>query len=137
MDELRNLLMTYVKEVEGTLGIVLCDRDGIPILRCTLEDCPDSATRPAFLSAHAAASEQAGKMGLGNNETVMAVYQNYQVVHLIHAGVVITVIATADALLRFRKEPVCAVLFPYFTKIVCVWSGGIWVPLSIGHAIFT
>ncbi|XP_023337475.1 ragulator complex protein LAMTOR3-A isoform X2 [Eurytemora carolleeae] len=100
MDELRNLLMTYVKEVEGTLGIVLCDRDGIPILRCTLEDCPDSATRPAFLSAHAAASEQAGKMGLGNNETVMAVYQNYQVVHLIHAGVVITVIATADALLN-------------------------------------
>ncbi len=39
--------------------------------------------------------------------------------------------------LGFRKEPVCAVLFPYFTKIVCVWSGGIWVPLSIGHAIFT
>jgi len=100
MEDVRKLLMTYVKEVDGMLGIVLCDRDGIPIVRCTVEDCPEPATRPDFLSTHASATEQAGKMGLGANQTIMAVYQNYQVIHIIYEGVVITVIATADAILN-------------------------------------
>jgi len=104
MEDVRKLLMTYVKDVDGMLGIVLCDRDGVPIIRSTVEDCPEPVTRPAFLSSHATTSEQAGKMGLGSNETIMAVYQHYQVVHMVHAGIVITLIATADALLNELKN---------------------------------
>jgi len=100
MEEIRKLLMSYVEDVPGMLGIVLSDREGIPIIRCTLDDCPEPATRPAFLSAHSASLEQAGKMGMGANETIMAVYQNYQVIHMLYSGVVISLIATTEAILN-------------------------------------
>jgi len=99
MDELKQLLHEYVISVPGILGIVLSDREGIPIIRCKLDECPDSATKPQFLSTHATAGEQANKLGLGTNETIMAVYKNYQVLHMNHAAIVISVIATADAVL--------------------------------------
>jgi hypothetical protein len=33
MDEIRKLLASYLHKVDGLLGIVLSDRDGVPIIR--------------------------------------------------------------------------------------------------------
>jgi hypothetical protein len=37
MEDIRKLLSSYLQKVEGLLGIVLSDRDGVPILRSVLE----------------------------------------------------------------------------------------------------
>lgn len=104
MDELKQLLNDYIVSVPGILGIILSDKEGIPIIRCKVDDCPESALKAQFISAHCTAAEQANKLGMGSNETIMAVYKNYQVLHMNHAGIVISVIATADAILNEVKS---------------------------------
>jgi mitogen-activated protein kinase kinase 1 interacting protein 1 len=99
MEDIRKLLSSYLQKVEGLLGIVLSDRDGVPILRATLAECPDSTARPGFLSAHPSGCEQASKMGMGGNATIVAIYGNYQIVHVLHANIVIILKANSGTLL--------------------------------------
>jgi len=84
-------------QVPGLLAIIISDRDGVPIVRSSLPDCPEAATRPAFLSSYTGSvSEQAGKMGVGANTTLMAVYGTHQVVHMVHESLLVTLVAKSD-----------------------------------------
>ena len=61
-------------------------------------ECPDSLTRPSFLASYTGSSgEGAGKLGLGANQNLVAVYSQYQVVHSSHESVVLTLVGTSSA----------------------------------------
>jgi len=98
MEDLRKHLSSYLSTVPGLLGIVLSDREGVPLVRANLQECPEQATKPAFLTNYTGSTqEQAGKMGLGSNTCLIAVYTNHQVIHSIHMSVIITMVATSEA----------------------------------------
>ena len=60
--------------------------------------CPDTVTRPSFLSSFAGTSQEVGgKLGLGRNSRLVAVYGQHQVVHLQHEAVILTLVATTEA----------------------------------------
>ena len=98
MDDLRKHVSSYLSVVPGLLGIVLSDREGVPMVRANLQECPDPATKPAFLTSYTGSTqEQAGKMGLGTNTCLVAVYSDHQVIHCIHKSVIVTLVATSEA----------------------------------------
>ena len=98
MEDLRKHLSSYLATVPGLLVIVLSDREGVPMVRANLQECPEPVTKPAFLTSYTGSTqEQAGKMGLGSNTCLVAVYASHQVVHCIHMSVIVTLVAISEA----------------------------------------
>lgn len=65
------------------LCIVVTDRDGTPVIRVTSDDATPEvglATRPTFLATFTMATDQASKLGLGKNQSIVCMYSNYQVI---------------------------------------------------------
>ena len=57
MEELKKHLHSYMTPESGLVGVVLSDREGVPLVRATGAECPDSVTRTGFLSSFAGTSQ--------------------------------------------------------------------------------
>ena len=57
MEELKKHLGSYLTPESGLVGVVLSDREGVPLVRVTTEACPDPVTRTSFLSSFAGTSQ--------------------------------------------------------------------------------
>ena len=59
MEELKKHLQSYLTPESGLVGVVLSDREGVPLVRVTGEGeaCPDAVTRTSFLSSFAGTSQ--------------------------------------------------------------------------------
>ncbi|XP_071513913.1 ragulator complex protein LAMTOR3-A [Panulirus ornatus] len=96
-EEMKKYLLDLMNCTEDVLGIVITDRDGVPILKVAAEEAPELAMRPTYISTFSMATDQAGKLGMGKNHKMVCVYGNYQVVHFNKLPMVATVIATSGA----------------------------------------
>lgn len=56
------------------------------------EDFHDNVLRPSFLSTFGMATEQANKLGLGRNKSIICMYSKHQVIHINKLPMVITFI---------------------------------------------
>lgn len=68
--------------VSGIMCITVTDRDGTPVISAKAEDAPleiGLATKPTFLATYTMATDQASKLGLGKNQSIVCMYSNYQV----------------------------------------------------------
>lgn len=64
--------------------IIVTDRDGTPVISAKADDAAIEiglATKPTFLATFTMATDQAGKLGLGKNQSIVCMYSNYQVVY--------------------------------------------------------
>lgn len=61
--------------------IIVTDRDGTPVLNVKAESAVEIglATKPAFIATYTMATDQASKLGLGKNQSIVCMYSNYQV----------------------------------------------------------
>lgn len=73
---------------------MITDRDGVPLLKVSTDQAPELALRHNFLCTFGTAAEQASKIGLKQTRTFICMYQNYQVVQMDKAPLVLTFIAT-------------------------------------------
>eukprot|EP00118_Oscarella_pearsei_P024749 m.306716 g.306716 ORF g.306716 m.306716 type:complete len:126 (+) comp41527_c0_seq1:25-402(+) len=100
----KNLLPT----VDGLEGILVTDRDGVPIVKSTMTSIPAQATKPAFLATFTMVSEQAGKLGLSHNRAIVTMYAGHQIVQFNHLPLIITLIArdaaNTGSLMGLEKE---------------------------------
>lgn len=74
--------MELAFRINGILCIIVTDRDGTPVIRATSENAPGElalATKPTFLATFTMATDQASKLGLGKNQSIVCMYSNYQV----------------------------------------------------------
>lgn len=66
--------------VTGLKCIIITDREGVPLLKLAKHNkFPELGTRQPFLSTFSVANEQASKIGLGRNESIISIYNNHQV----------------------------------------------------------
>lgn len=67
--------------VSGLYVIQITDRDGVPLLRVShsQEKNVDFPLMPSFIPTFTTACDQASKLGLGRNKTIISMYSNYQV----------------------------------------------------------
>ena len=61
--------------------IIVTDRDGTPVLNVKADSCMEIglATKPSFIATYTMATDQASKLGLGKNQSIVCMYSNYQV----------------------------------------------------------
>lgn len=97
VEELKQHLHRTIKRVDGLHAIIISDRDGIPVIRAATENAPEFALRPAFLATFGAGTEQAGKLGLSKNKSIVSIYSTYQVVQINKLPLVLSLIASSQA----------------------------------------
>lgn len=57
--------------------IIISDRDGVPLLRLSKESkFPELGTKQSYLATFAVANEQASKMLLGKNKSIICMYKS-------------------------------------------------------------
>uniref|UniRef100_A0A6M2DGP1 Putative mitogen-activated protein kinase kinase 1 n=1 Tax=Xenopsylla cheopis TaxID=163159 RepID=A0A6M2DGP1_XENCH len=95
-EELKKYLNQLLQRVNGLLCILITDRDGVPLLRVASERAPELSMRPGFLSTFGMATDQASKLGLGRNKTVICMYSNYQVIQMNKQPLVLSFIGTEN-----------------------------------------
>ncbi|XP_060867571.1 uncharacterized protein LOC132942890 isoform X1 [Metopolophium dirhodum] len=80
MEDLRRYLYQTLTKVEGLYSILISDHDGVVILKAHANKSSEhnSNYKHSFLSEFNSASEQAGKLELGKNKTVICFYTNNQ-----------------------------------------------------------
>ncbi|XP_026822457.1 ragulator complex protein LAMTOR3-A [Rhopalosiphum maidis] len=99
MEDLRRYLYQTLTKVEGLYSILISDHDGVIILKAHANKSSEqnSNYKHSFLSEFNSASEQAGKLELGKNKTVICFYTNNQVVQLNCSRFLITFVASEKA----------------------------------------
>ncbi|XP_014241954.1 ragulator complex protein LAMTOR3-A isoform X2 [Cimex lectularius] len=100
--------MLAITGVVGLEGIVIADRDGVPIVKASMETIPDTALMSSFLSTFGLTSHQGGKLGMGENNTIICIYSTYQVVQMDLLGMIVTFIGNKNCntghILSIQKE---------------------------------
>ncbi|XP_005184159.1 ragulator complex protein LAMTOR3 homolog [Musca domestica] len=85
-----------LKKVHGLYIIQITDRDGAPVMRVSQDKNVDFTLTPSFISTFTTASDQAGKLGLGRNKTIISMYSNYQVVQMNKLPLILTFVGSEN-----------------------------------------
>ncbi|KAI8356169.1 Ragulator complex protein LAMTOR3 [Blakeslea trispora] len=83
--------------LDGLLLAMVTDRDGVIVLKSASEKAKDSMTEPTIPTTFTVANNQASKLGLGQNKSIISIYDQYQVIQLDQSPFVITLIAESYA----------------------------------------
>ncbi|XP_055357794.1 ragulator complex protein LAMTOR3-B-like [Paramacrobiotus metropolitanus] len=96
-EDLRKHIQETIRSVPGVRGVVIADRDGVPILRVHDETVPETVMRPPFLSSVGFATDQASRLGYGKTNYVISIHERHQMVHFNLTGIILTVIADVES----------------------------------------
>ncbi|XP_064406321.1 ragulator complex protein LAMTOR3-A-like [Halichondria panicea] len=96
-DELQTFVRRLLPTVDGLEAIVVSDRDGVILIEARSGNVPSAALKPPFLGVFSIASEQASKLEVGKNKSIISYYSGHQVVQFNYFPLVVTFIAAVDA----------------------------------------
>jgi len=99
MEDVKKWMESRLGSVPGLLAIIVTDREGVPVVRASTAECPETAIRPTFLGGgfNGSLAEQASKLGVGACLGMSAVYQTHQLVHCLCEELVVTLVARVDS----------------------------------------
>ncbi|KAF9181759.1 Ragulator complex protein lamtor3 [Haplosporangium sp. Z 767] len=83
--------------VDGLLSAIVTDRDGVVLLRANAPNCSLPFTESALGCTFALASDQASKLGLKKNKSILSIYGTYQLVQFNHSSLITTFVANSNA----------------------------------------
>ncbi|RUS73128.1 hypothetical protein EGW08_019108 [Elysia chlorotica] len=96
-EDLKSYLNKQMATVENLHAIAITDRDGVVIIKVANQMAPDTALRQAFLSVFGIMTEQASKMGMGDNTKIINFYDRFQTVQINAHPLLLHFIADRDA----------------------------------------
>ncbi|KAK2725912.1 ragulator complex protein LAMTOR3-like isoform X2 [Artemia franciscana] len=96
-EDVKRSLSSVLDSVEGLLGVVITDRDGVNLIKATTSSCPELALKLNFLATFGMATEQASKLGVGKNKLIITSYGNYQAVQFNRSPLLVTLIAESNS----------------------------------------
>ncbi|GFR62151.1 ragulator complex protein LAMTOR3 [Elysia marginata] len=96
-EDLKSYLNKQMATVDNLHAIAITDRDGVVIVKVANQMAPDTALRQAFLSVFGIMTEQASKMGIGNNSKIINFYDRFQTVQINSHPLLLHFIADRDA----------------------------------------
>ncbi|KAK3825955.1 MAG: Ragulator complex protein LAMTOR3 [Benniella sp.] len=83
--------------VDGLLSAVVTDRDGVVLLKANAPNITPPFTESSLGCTFALASDQASKLGLKKNKSIVSVYGVYQLVQFNHGSLITTFVARNEA----------------------------------------
>lgn len=75
-------MQSLLESTPGLLALIITDKDGVVIMKVCRKDNPELSQRNNYIAPFASASEQASKLGLGKNNTIICFYDKFQVVSI-------------------------------------------------------
>ncbi|KAK4509530.1 uncharacterized protein ATC70_007882 [Mucor velutinosus] len=81
----------------GLLVAMVTDRDGVIILKSVSDKAKESMSEPIIPTTFSIANNQASKLGLAHNKSIISVYEQYQVIQLDQSPLIITLVADSTA----------------------------------------
>lgn len=96
-EDMQRYLKRLLPTVEGLEGIIVSDRDGVHLVEAKDDTVSAGVLKPPFLGTFSIASEQASKLGLGRNRSIISYYTSHQVIQFSHSPLVVTFIAKTSA----------------------------------------
>ncbi|KAM7350963.1 late endosomal/lysosomal adaptor, MAPK and MTOR activator 3 [Cochliomyia hominivorax] len=95
-EDIEKYFKNLLKKINGLYIIQITDRDGAPVMRVSQDKNVDFTLTPSFISTFTTASDQAGKLGLGRNKTIISMYSNYQVVQMNKLPLILTFVGSEN-----------------------------------------
>ncbi|XP_028394228.1 ragulator complex protein LAMTOR3-A-like [Dendronephthya gigantea] len=96
-ERLKTFFEALLRRNSDFLAAVVTDKDGVPIVKATQDKVPNNVLRGSFLATFASATEQASKLGLSKNKTIVCSFSSFQVVQFNFLPLVVTIVATSQA----------------------------------------
>ncbi|KAH3861323.1 ragulator complex protein LAMTOR3-B-like [Dreissena polymorpha] len=96
-EELKVHFNKILQSIEGLMAIIITDRDGVPVFKVSTEHCPELVLRHTFLGTFGLAANQASKLGMSDNKSIICMYENYQVVQINKPPLLLTYVASSDS----------------------------------------
>ncbi|KAI8989408.1 Ragulator complex protein LAMTOR3 [Pilobolus umbonatus] len=81
----------------GLLVAIVTDRDGVILLKSASDKATDEMIEAIIPTTFAIANNQASKLGLQRNKSIITVYELYQIIQLDQTPLVITLILNTNA----------------------------------------
>lgn len=97
VEDLKGQFLQLLRLVDGLHAIIITDRDGVPVLKVANENLPHAAMQPRLLATAAMAVEQANKLGVSNNKSIITIYKNHQLISINRQPLIVNMIANASA----------------------------------------
>ncbi|KAG2173747.1 hypothetical protein INT43_005167 [Umbelopsis isabellina] len=82
---------------KGLKAALLTDREGVVVLECISPEAPEGIKDPALSTAFSIANNQASKMGLKKNNSIIGIYGTHQVIQIDNYPLIITLVALSTA----------------------------------------
>ncbi|KAL4239730.1 Ragulator complex protein lamtor3 [Mactra antiquata] len=95
-EEVKAYLNKLILSVDGLLAIVITDRDGVPVLKVATEQTPELVLRHNFLGTFGLAANQASKLGMSKNKSIVCMYENHQIVQINKPPLLLLFVATSE-----------------------------------------
>ncbi|KAL7041345.1 hypothetical protein ACKWTF_000734 [Chironomus riparius] len=96
-DEVKKFFSLLLQKINGLKAIIISDRDGVPILKLSLDGkFPELGTKQQFLATFTIATDQSSKMLLGQNKSIILMYKSTTVVQLNKSPLIITFVGTEN-----------------------------------------
>ena len=94
------------RRINGLKAIIISDRDGVPILKLSLDiKLPELGTKQQFLATFSIATDQSSKMLLGQNKSIILMYKSTTVSILIIQLVQFLIKITILQVVQLNKSP--------------------------------
>ena len=94
------------RRINGLKAIIISDRDGVPILKLSLDiKLPELGTKQQFLATFSIATDQSSKMLLGQNKSIILMYKSTTVSILIIQLVQFLIKMTILQVVQLNKSP--------------------------------
>ncbi|KAH8547958.1 Ragulator complex protein LAMTOR3 [Umbelopsis sp. PMI_123] len=94
-ESFQQLVQPYFEK--GLKAALLTDREGVVVLEYIAPDAPAGVMDPSLSTAFSIANNQASKMGLKKNKSIIGVYGLHQVIQIDCYPLIISLVADATA----------------------------------------
>jgi len=86
-----------ITRIPGLQSVVVSDRDGVSLVKVVHPSINDQSTENSLAAAFAVATDQASKLRMGKNKTLLSFFKDRLIVHISNLPIVISLIADQDA----------------------------------------
>eukprot|EP00126_Sphaerothecum_destruens_P007004 Sdes_comp19639_c0_seq3m11426 len=97
MEDITSFFQKCLNRIPGVETICVSDREGVCILKVSNSKPSSLNYSYGFLAKFSVAAEQAGKLGAGKTKTMIAVYENHQMIHFLVQSIIVTLFASPDS----------------------------------------
>ncbi|GAB5591923.1 hypothetical protein Unana1_06823 [Umbelopsis nana] len=94
-ESFQELVQPYFEK--GLKAALLTDREGVVVLECISPEAPEGIQDPSLSTAFSIANNQASKMGLKKNKSIIGIYGLHQVIQIDCYPLIMSLVADSAA----------------------------------------